>query len=194
MKRIKLKYPLLVEGSYDKKRVCAIVDSTVIIGGGFGIFNAEEKLCLLRKITENGKLLILTDSDNAGRLIRNKLKGLLNSENVINIYTPTIVGKEKRKKAPSKDGLLGVEGMSDETLYKLLLPYSSEAEAIEVEELTTAELYEAGLTGGTSSKALRYAFCDAAELPRNLTPKALREAINILGGKSFFYKTMESIK
>lgn len=193
MKKIKLKYPLLVEGSYDKTRVCAVVEGTVIIGGGFGVFNAKEKILLLRRITDNGKLLILTDSDNAGRLIRNKLKGYLKSENIINIYTPSITGKEKRKKAPSKEGLLGVEGMSDEILYDLLLPYSVCDNTKAAEEITAAELYNAGLVGGEESALRRKAFCAAANLPDTLTPKALREAINILGGKTYYRKIMEKL-
>ncbi|MBE6677204.1 MAG: DUF4093 domain-containing protein [Ruminococcaceae bacterium] len=194
MKRIKLKYPLFVEGSYDKKRVCAVAQGTVITGGGFGIFNAKEKLALLRKITENGKLLILTDSDNAGRLIRNKLKGFLGAESIINIYTPALEGKERRKKAPSKEGLLGVEGMSDDVLYKLLLPYSADGEAKPTEDITAAELYNCGLVGCDGSEAKRKEFCLMASLPPSLSPKALREAVNILGGKTYFFEIMEKLK
>ncbi len=193
MKRIKLKYPLFVEGSYDKKRVCAVVESTVITGGGFGIFNADEKLQLLRKITENGKLILLTDSDNAGRLIRNKLKGYLTAENVINLYTPAIKGKEKRKKAPSKEGILGVEAMTDKTLTDLLLPYAIEAEEEAFCPIDAADLYNAGLSGGEGSALKRAAFCEAAGLPKNLTPKALKEAVNILGGAEFFANTLEKL-
>ncbi len=194
MKRINLKYPLFVEGSYDKKRVNAVAEGMIITGGGFGIFNAKEKLALLRRITENGKLLILTDSDNAGRLIRNKIKGYLDAESIINIYTPALEGKEKRKKSPSKEGLLGVEGMSDDVLYKLLLPYSANEEAKSTEDVTAAELYNYGLVGCEGSEAKRNEFCLAASLPPSLSPKALREAINILGGKAYFTKVMEKFK
>lgn len=194
MKRIKLKHPILVEGDYDKRRVCAVAEGTVITGGGFGIFNAKEKLALLKRITEKEKLIILTDSDNAGRLIRNKLKGYFGAENIINIYTPTLEGKEKRKKVPSKEGLLGVEGMSDEVLYNLLLPYSADEETKITEDINAAELYNCGLIGCDGSEAKRREFCLAASLPPNLSPKALREAINILGGKPYFNIIMEKLQ
>lgn len=193
MKKIKLKYPLLVEGEYDKKRVCAVADGTVITGGGFGIFNSDEKLMLLRRITENGKLIVLTDSDDAGRFIRNKLKGYLSGGNIINLYTPALAGKEKRKKSPSKAGILGVEGMDDATLYDLLCPYSEDNSDMVFEEVSAADLYNQGLVGSSRATERRKAFCVAAKLPHGLTPKALREAVNILGGKTFFYEIMEKL-
>ena len=194
MKKIKLRYPLLVEGSYDKNRILAVAEGTVITTNGFGVFNSTEKKALLRRITESGKLLVLTDSDGAGMLIRNKLKGYLPAENVINLYSPTVKGKEKRKKSPSKEGILGVEGMSDEVLRNLLAPYSTEADAEPVVPVTTAILYSAGLTGGKDSSALRASFCRKASLPESLSPKAFREAINLLGGVSYFEKIIAEIE
>ncbi len=185
MNKLKLKYPLLVEGNYDKNRVCAVAEGTVIICGGFGIFNSTETKELLRRITESGKLLVLTDSDGAGLLIRNKLKGFLNSANVINIYTPQIKGKEKRKKAPSKAGLLGVEGMSDSLLYDLLLPYSTDGSCAESTPVTTAELYALKLTGAENSAEERARLCRKAGLPETLNAKAFKEAVNILGGAEY---------
>lgn len=193
MNKIKLKYPLLVEGSYDKNRVLAVAEGTVITTNGFGIFNSNEKKALLRRITENGKLIVLTDSDGAGMLIRNKLKGYLLPENVINLYSPTVKGKEKRKKAPSKAGILGVEGMSDEVLRELLSPFSMDSEELASTPVSAAILYSAGLTGGKDSAALRAAFCRKAGLPESLTPKAFREAINILGGTEYFEKIIAEI-
>lgn len=193
MKKIKLRYPLLVEGSYDKNHVLAVAEGTVITTNGFGVFNSTEKQALLKRLAGNGKLLILTDSDGAGMLIRNKLKGYLPAENVINLYAPTVKGKEKRKKSPSKEGLLGVEGMSDEVLRNLLAPYATEAEAEPIIPVTTALLYSAGLTGGKDSSAFRARFCGKAGLPESLTPKAFREAINLLGGVSYFEKIIAEI-
>jgi len=193
MNKIKLKYPLLVEGNYDKNRVLAVAEGTVITSNGFGIFNSEEKRALLRRLTTDGKLLVLTDSDGAGMLIRNKLKGYLKAENVINLYTPAIEGKEKRKKTPSKAGILGVEGMCDTVLRQLLAPYAMETNAAATTPVTTALLYSAGLTGGDNSAALRASFCKKAGLPQSLTPKAFREAVNILGGVAYFEKIMAEI-
>lgn len=191
MNKIKLKYPLLVEGNYDKNRVSAVAEGTIIPCGGFSVFNSEEKKTLLRRITESGKLLILTDSDGAGMLIRNKLKGTLVAENVINIYTPQIEGKEKRKKAPSKAGLLGVEGMSDQLLYSLLLPYAEGGSDKEVTPITSALLYSLRLTGFDNSTERRAALCKAARLPEALSAKAFKEAINILGGQEYLNELLK---
>lgn len=191
MNRIKLKYPIFVEGAYDKNRVAAVADGTIVVGDGFGVFNAEEKLALLRRITEETKLIMLTDSDKAGQFIRNKLKGRLNADNIINLYTPALPGKEKRKKTPSKAGILGVEGMSDQVLYDLLAPYSADNSRTMGEEVSPADMYAAALTGKDESASMRKRFCEKAGLPPTLTPKALREAINILGGKDFFYRILE---
>ncbi len=193
MKRLKLRFPVFVEGNYDKKRICAVAEGTIITGNGFGVFNSNEKIQLLKKITDNGKLIILTDSDKAGIFIRNKLKGYLNTENIINLYTPSVQGKEKRKKTPSKDGLIGVEGMENHVIFDLLLPYSTDVETTTIEEICTADLYNRGLVGTDGSAALRKEFCDAAGLPKSLTPKALKEAINILGGKRYFLEILEKI-
>lgn len=195
MNRIKLKYPLLVEGNYDKNRVMAVADGTVITTNGFGVFNNAEKKALLRRITENGKLLVLTDSDGAGMLIRNKLKGYLNPNSIINLYTPALKGTEKRKKQPSKAGLLGVEGMSDEVLISLLAPFALDGDTAACSEpVTTTLLYSAGFTGGENSTELRAQFCRKAGLPESLTPKAFKEAVNLLGGVAFFEKILAEIK
>ncbi len=196
MKKIKLKYPLLVEGIYDKNRVLAVAEGTVIVVNGFALFNDTEKRALLRRLTENNKMLVLTDSDGAGFLIRNKLKGYLKAESIINLYAPQIVGKEKRKKVPSKAGFLGVEGLSDEILIKILEPYSetSHDDNMIFQEVSTSMLYEDGLTGKENSSLLRAAFCHQANLPENMGAKPLREAINILGGKEFYLKTLTEMK
>ncbi len=191
MKRLKLKYPLMVEGSYDKNRVMAVAEGTVIACGGFSVFGSKEKLLLIRRLTEHGKLLVLTDSDGAGKLIRGKLKGLVEAENVINLYTPQIKGKERRKKCPSKAGFLGVEGMSDEVLYGLLAPYSEGAEEERAEAVTGAKLYALGLSGVEDSAARRDALSEAAGLPAGMSAKAFAEAINALGGVPYLNKLLE---
>ena len=193
MNKIKLKYPLLVEGNYDKNRVSAVADGTVITTNGFAVFNSAEKKLLLKRITETGKLLVLTDSDGAGMLIRNKLKGYLTPKNVINLYVPTVRGTEKRKKTPSKAGVLGVEGMYDEILRKVLAPYALGTEETEAVPVSTAMLYDAGLTGCEDSAQKRTLFCKKAGLPEGLTPKAFRETINTLGGVAYFEKIMAEI-
>lgn len=194
MKKITLKYPLLVEGNYDKNRVSAVATGTILTCNGFGIFNSTEKKALLRRITEQGKLLVLTDSDGAGMLIRNKLKGALISSNVINIYTPRVEGKEKRKKAPSKAGILGVEGMSDEVLYNLLSPFSIDKDQAVYTPVTTAMLYSLKLTGGENSTEERAKICRNAGLPDSLSAKAFKEAINVLGGYEYLKTLIKDTK
>lgn len=194
MKKIKLKYPLLVEGSYDKNRVSAVAEGTVITSDGFGVFNSAEKRALLRRITEKGKLIVLTDSDGAGALIRGKLKGYLNAENVINLYIPRIEGKEKRKKAPSKDGFLGVEGMSSEVLLSLLRPFAETEDERKYTPVNGACLYALGLTGGKDSSAKRAALCRAAGLPEDMSAKAFSEAVNVLGGCEYLNTLIEDAK
>lgn len=236
MKKIRLRYPLLVEGRYDKNRVSAVAEGCIICCGGFSVFNSDETKSLLRRITQSGKLLVLTDSDGAGLLIRNKLKGFLRCENVINLYAPAVKGVEKRKKAPSKAGLLGVEGMSDEVLRRLLAPYgeggdgggegvgvacgegvggacgegSGESVGWACDEVcgkgggvgeargdfapvTTSLLYSLKLTGCENSSALRAAVCRKAALPESLSPKAFREALNLLGGVRFLNGLLKDI-
>lgn len=182
---------MLVEGSYDKNRVSAVAEGTVLTCGGFGIFNAAEKKALLKRITQSGFLLVLTDSDGAGLLIRSKLKSILNAENIINIYTPQIQGKEKRKRLPSKAGFLGVEGMSDEVLYTLLLPFSDESAAVDFTPVSAAMLYDMGLIGGEGSTERRNKLCVQAGLPTGMNAKAFREAVNILGGNEYLKTLMK---
>lgn len=191
MEKIKLKYPLLVEGIYDKNLVLSVAEGTVICSDGFGLFKAEEKQQLLRRITESGKLLVLTDSDGAGMLIRNKLRGYLGAGKVINIYTPTLKGKEKRKKSPSKEGLLGVEGMDRAFIAELLVPFSEQGSSPASKPLTAPELYNAGLSGREGAVEKRRAFCRAARLPETLGAKPLLEAVNLLGGAEFFYRLLK---
>ncbi len=196
MKKIQLKYPLLVEGKYDKNRILAVATGTVIVLNGFALFNDNEKRTLLRRIAESGKLLVLTDSDGAGFLIRNKLKGFLKPDSIINLYSPQIIGKEKRKPCPSKAGFLGVEGLSDDILLSILLPYSVEAEteSAAFEEVSAADFYADGLTGKDNSSVLREKFCTVARLPKNLGAKPLREAVNMLGGKDFYTKILSEMQ
>ena len=105
--RIKIALPIIVEGKYDKSTLLSIFDTTVVTLGGFGIFNSKEKQSLIRKIAKDG-IIVLTDSDGAGKTIRSFLNGIIPKDKIYNLYIPKIEGKEKRKSAPSKEGLLGV--------------------------------------------------------------------------------------
>ena len=179
--KIKVKFPIIVEGRYDKSTLSSIIDGTVITTGGFGIFNSEEKKALIRRLGENG-IILLTDSDGGGRQIRSFISGLLPKEKIHHLYIPEIEGKEKRKRARSKAGLLGVEGMSREVIERLFLPFSSDGEPpCEKHILTKTEFYLDGFSGRENSSEKRDKLSLALELPRGLSQNALIEAINLLG-------------
>lgn len=188
--RLKISQAILVEGKYDKIKLERLLDAKIFTTGGFSVFSSSEKCALLRRIAEKQGLIVLTDSDPAGFVIRNKLKGMLPKARVTHLYAPSVVGKEARKKAPSKAGILGVEGLDLQTLRALFVRSGivcGDADGCSVPEAqrgsayTKADLYEAGLCGGADSAARRDEFCKANDLPRGMTPNALLEAVNLLG-------------
>lgn len=182
----KIKEVIVVEGRYDKNTLAQIVDATVVTLGGFSVFNDKEKLAFLRRLAEKQGLIVLTDSDGAGFVIRNYLKGALPKELVKQAYIPDIHGKERRKRTPGKEGKLGVEGMKPEVLLKALRRAGAtflDEEAAVAEKghpITKADLFELGLTGGQDSAARRQALLRKLELPEHLTVNGLLEALNLL--------------
>ena len=152
MKKLSLEYPVVVEGKYDKIKLDAIVATPIITLDGFSFFNDKKKQQLFRKYAENG-IIILTDSDRAGAFIRSKLRGYTKGT-IINVYAPSVIGKEKRKSVSSKDGLLGVEGIDVKTLRTLLTPYEGREKTAPY--LTKARMYADGLSGGENSSLLRH--------------------------------------
>ncbi|PKM62430.1 MAG: DUF4093 domain-containing protein [Firmicutes bacterium HGW-Firmicutes-21] len=193
--KICLKYPVIVEGKYDKIKLSNIISSPIIALGGFSVFNDKDKIALLRRLSLEKNIIILTDSDNAGMFIRNRLKGLINPDKLINVYIPRIQGKEKRKEKPSKEGILGVEGISGELLRGLLLRFISDSErsGSDSAELTAAEFYADGFSGGTDSALLRKLLAKELSLPENMTSKALLEAINLLVTRSEYDKAKQTV-
>ena len=188
---MKLKYPVIVEGKYDKIKITSLFDATVVTTEGFGIFNKGEKLSLIRALTEKaGKVIILTDSDGGGHLIRSHIKTVLSPDKIINLYTPKVEGKEKRKAEYSKEGILGVEGTDKDTLIRLLSPFCEEnvGESVDKSEISKADLYAYGLSGRTDSKVKREALLIRLGLPHDMTPNAMLSAINILYSKEEFEK------
>ena len=181
--RLKIPYPVIVEGRYDKLRLESVIDAHIIPTDGFGIFKKEEKASMLRALAEKTPLILLTDSDGAGKLIRSHLTSVLPRERVIQLYVPRISGKEKRKSEASAEGILGVEGMERELLYELFEPYANAA-AVEnrmaENPLSKTDLYEDGLTGGEGSRERRDALCVRLGLPTGMTPNALLAALRVL--------------
>ena len=163
--RIHIPIPVVVEGKYDKIKLSSVIDANVITTGGFGIFNKKEKLALIRTLAEKGGIVILTDSDGAGGVIRSYIKSALPKEKIYNLYIPQIEGKERRKSTSSKEGTLGVEGMTDEVLRGLFssfsgrMGFSGSAAHTVRESITKADLFELGLTGaGSAGRTLPQAF------------------------------------
>ena len=180
MEKLKIAYPIIVEGKYDKIKLDSLLDADVFTTDGFGIFSSEEKVSLFRALAEKrGKIIILTDSDGGGTLIRSHLKSVLPSEKLINLYTPEIKGKEKRKRAPSKAGTLGVEGTESETIIRLLTPFSSDSH-VQKGGITKVTLFTYGLTGSENSSALREKLTEKLGFPKKMSPNALLSALNVL--------------
>lgn len=194
MEKLYLKYPLLVEGKYDKLHLSNLVSSPIITSNGFSLFNSEQKKTLIKKLVENSPILVLTDSDKAGNFIRGRLKNLFPKDKLINVYVPQIHGKEKRKPTPSKEGLLGVEGIEIQTLYSILLPFTHEQKTQPTPYVLPKDLYNDGFSGCNDSKELRERLAKAYGLPNGLSTKALLEAINLLGNKQDYEKAKLAIK
>ena len=180
--KLKIPYPVIVEGKYDRLRLISVIDANIITTDGFGIFNKKEKTALLRALAKVGQVIVLTDSDGAGKLIRSHISGCLPADRIINLYTPEIFGKEKRKSEPGAEGKLGVEGMERELLYNLFLPYTDEnagARGLE-NPLSKVDFYEDGLSGGKDSSEKRDALAVKLGLPRGMTANALLAAVKMI--------------
>ena len=188
MKKLSLEYPVVVEGKYDKIKLDAIVATPIITLDGFSFFNDKKKQQLFRKYAENG-IIILTDSDRAGAFIRSKLRGYTKGT-IINVYAPSVIGKEKRKSVSSKDGLLGVEGIDVKTLRTLLAPYECREKTAPY--LTKARMYADGLSGGENSSLLRHTVALLLGLPANLSPNAFAEAINTMIPEDEYLKALSA--
>ena len=182
MEKLKLRYPLVVEGKYDKITLSNVVSSPIVCTGGYSVFNSGELGALLRRLANETKLLILVDSDGAGKLIRAHITSAVPKDRLIQLYIPKIEGKERRKEQPSAEGTLGVEGMENQLLYELLLPYEDERAIARAAEnpLSKTDLYIDGLTGGAESAKKRDALAERLGLPAKMTPNAFLAALRVL--------------
>ena len=179
----KIKEVIVVEGRYDKNALLQVVDATVITTEGFGVFNDKEKVEYLRRLAEKQGVLLLTDPDGAGFVIRNYLKGVLSPEQIKQAYVPDIMGKERRKKKGGKEGKLGVEGMSPALLMNALrrggATFLGEDAPCESAGITHADLMEKGLIGPNSAQK-RAELIKKLQLPQHISTKGLLEALNLL--------------
>ncbi len=181
-----IKEVIVVEGRYDKNTLSQCVDAVILETNGFGIFSDREKMALLRRCAETRGLIVLTDSDGAGFLIRNRIRGSVDPRLVKHAYIPDIPGRERRKSAPSKEGTLGVEGMEAQTLIDALLRAGATAEDEPGESVTKADLYALGLNGTAGAAERRKKLLRRLALPEKLSSAALLDVLNALMGREEF--------
>lgn len=179
--KITLDRPVIVEGKYDKIKLSSIISGKIITTDGFAVFKSEEKKLLIRCLAEKNGVLVLTDSDGGGLVIRNYINSIIPKDKITHLYIPEIKGREKRKSCDSKEGIIGVEGIECEMLLKILTPFSL-AETVKSNEsnVTKTDLFEDGFCGGKESSVKRAILCRELGLPTNISSNALLEAINIL--------------
>lgn len=189
---IRIREAIIVEGRYDKNTLAQIVDAPILETSGFGIFHDRQRLALLRRLAETRGIIVLTDSDGAGFVIRNYLRSAIDPSQVKHAYIPDIAGKERRKRTASKEGKLGVEGMRPDVLLEALRRAGATIEGEETQaagaRITKADLYAAGLTGGADSKAARQRLLAQLDLPEHLSTNALLEVLNALMTREEFQK------
>ena len=192
MEKLKIKEAIVVEGRYDKNTLSQVVDAVIIETSGFGIFSNKEKLKLLRDLADKRGLIIFTDSDSAGFMIRNHIKGAVDTAKIKQAYIPDVMGKEKRKRSASKEGKLGVEGMSPDVIRQALiragatLVDAAKSAERRGEPITKTDFFCMGLSGGAGSAGKRAQIIKALELPEHLSADALLDILNALYTKEEF--------
>lgn len=181
---IRIREAIVVEGRYDKAALANVADTVIVDTAGFGVFSDKEKLALLRRLAAARGLVVLTDSDGGGFLIRSFLKSAIDPRLVKHAYIPDVPGKERRKKSPSREGKLGVEGMSPQVLEQALrragVTVEDEEDKNTAPPMTKAELYALGLTGQPDSAKRRSAVKRALDLPEKLATNGLLDVLNVL--------------
>lgn len=180
MDKLSVREVIVVEGKYDKNALAQVVNATIVTTEGFGLFRDGEKAALLRRLARERGVIVLTDSDGAGLVIRNHLKGILPPERVKMAYVPELPGKERRKREPGKEGKLGVEGMSPEVLRQALERAGATPAPNTPPAFTKTTLYRLGLSGVPEAKERRQALQRALDLPANLSANALLDVLNVL--------------
>jgi len=187
---IKVRQAIVVEGRYDKNTLSQLVDATIFTTEGFGIFRRRDMVDFLRRVAKERGLIVLTDSDGAGFVIRNYLKSVLPEGEVLHAYIPDVYGKERRKTAPGKEGKLGVEGMDPQTLLDALRRTGAEIEGETVSAprtpITKTDLIELGLSGGAESRRKRLQLQKRLGLPEHLSANGLLDALNLLYDRETF--------
>ena len=176
---IKINEAIIVEGKYDKIKLSGIVDTVIVSVNGFNVFKDADKQKLIRKLAQSRGIIVFTDSDRAGFLIRNFICGIVQSEKVRHAYVPQIEGVEKRKSEASKDGFLGVEGISDDILLDAILKASTRREE-KKDTITKADFMRLGLSGRPDSREKRGKLLKNLDLPKGISANALVEILNLV--------------
>lgn len=192
---IKIDKVIIVEGRYDKIKLSSMIDGIIIETEGFGIFKDKDKQKLIRKLAETKGIAILTDSDSAGFVIRNFITSIVPKEYITNVYIPDIYGKEKRKDSPSKEGKLGIEGVSAEILKEAFKKAGigvSQSETNERKKITLNDFFDDGLTGDTQSKRKRTDLLKKLDLPERMSTKAMLDILNTFITYDEYKKLVES--
>lgn len=185
----KISEVIIVEGRYDKNTLSQVVDAVIIETGGFNVFNNREKQQLLRTLAEKRGLIVMTDPDGAGLVIRNFIKGCVDPKLVKHAYMPEVFGKERRKSKPSKEGKLGVEGMDAETIMTALRRAGATIDGAEGKcsgGISIADMYAKGLTGRADSAARRSVLLSQMRLPSKMTAQAILPVLNALMSREEF--------
>ena len=192
---LKIHEAIVVEGRYDKNTLSQVVDAPILETSGFGIFQDKQQLQLLRKVAQKRGLIVFTDSDGAGFVIRNYLKGAIEPKYLKHAYIPDLPGKEKRKSAPGKEGKLGVEGMTPrviaDCLRKAGATFQGEENAPGTGNITKTDLFDMGLSGGPDSKIKRQKLMKMLDLPEHMSANALLQALNLLYTKDELYRLVD---
>lgn len=177
---IHINQAIIVEGKYDKIKLSSIIDGVIIPTNGFSVFKDKEKVALIKHFAEHNGIIILTDSDSAGFVIRNYLKGIIAQDKITNVYIPDIFGKEKRKDKPSKEGKLGVEGIDAKTIIDCFNKSGilTDEGVSKERQITRIDLYDDGLIGADNSSIKRGKLLSFMDLPEHLTTSSLLEVIN----------------
>lgn len=194
---VKIKEAILVEGRYDSNTLRQIVDTPVLETSGFGIFKDKKQMALLRRVAETRGLIVFTDSDGAGFVIRNHIKSAIPGKYLKHAYIPDIPGKEKRKAAPGKEGKLGVEGMTPEIILNALRAAGATMDGVEPaggRSITKQDFMELGLSGGAGSAERRQALMKRLDLPEHMSSNALLQAVNLLYTKEALSSILEEIQ
>ena len=180
---VKIKEAILVEGRYDKNTLSQVVDAPILETNGFGIFKDKKQMALLRQVAEKRGLIVFTDADGAGFVIRNHIKSAIPGKFLKHAYTPDILGKERRKDKAGREGKLGVEGMRPEVILEALRRAGATIEgedAPAAQVITKQDLMDLGLSGGPDSSAKRLALLKKLDLPEHMSANALLQALNML--------------